>query len=259
MPFPENTTDLTFWMNASEDIYTSVSPDVAATDDDTVRRVVGQSSSSVQMNETVEAEKLTFKASAISGEPALEGGGTHNLSSSGTMADIINADEFHVMAVIRIDTSTLDSGSLWNNHNIVCDGGAYWSLLVRDDSGSPKIYGYLYDTGAKSVSLPITVGDVLVVSWRCTGGNMYLSLNGGSESSVACGNIGALTANFQLAARGSAYGIDGLIAEVLVWDVSLSTVDRDANITTLKTKYGVTTSSGSSQRQYQQPIIQGTF
>lgn len=248
MPYPFNTADLTMWFDASQECFNGVSPDVLATDGEAVRRAVDQQSA-IQFDQLAEANKPTWWSTPINGLPAIEGEGTQALKSTTLMSSVITASSFHVIAVIKATSFLRNSGTVWNNDNIVSDAGAYWSMFVRDDAGGPTINGYLYDTGAKTVSASITGGDTYVVSWRKSGGAMYLSVNGGAENSTVCGNIGSTAAALHLMARGDNYGFDGHVSELLIWDVSLSASDRDDNIGHLLDKYTLLNVPRTRRRQ----------
>ncbi len=100
----------------------------------------------------------------------------------------------------------------------------YYGLNLYDNSGTKKIYGYMYDGSDHFVEQPLTVGESHVVMWRHESGNQYLSVDGGSEVSGVCG-----TADSAILAQGVSAGggpattlYNGRIGEIAVYNAALT-------------------------------------
>lgn len=179
--------------------------------------------------------------------PTLDGGGvlfdgTDDVLASGpTWGNVIDADGFALFcAFTPIAWSTTSNlGSAHLNHGIVGEPGAYLGLSMRNVAGS-EIMCWIADGVYKGVTLPGTLGAKHVVCFRYDGTNIYGSVNGGTEVSAACGNVGAAgLAQLVRLGRGYTAYANVRIFEVLAYDSSLSAPDVAANIAGLKADWGV--------------------
>jgi hypothetical protein len=74
--------------------------------------------------------------------------------------------------------------------------------------------------------------------WRHHGGNIYISINGGTEVSVASGNTQSLTGLLLLGGSGAGSGCNCKIAEVFTTSDGSQTAALAAAITNMKTYIG---------------------
>jgi hypothetical protein len=146
------------------------------------------------------------------------------INTSNMSSFIANNDAFIVVSCL-IDTITTDnSGSIATNQALFGDPGGYTGLVLR--STGPNAWAYNFDGGYKQKEIAITTATPLVLTWRHTGGTLYISKNGGSEASVAAGNTGDLAYKFQLGHTFTT-SLDGKIVELATWN-SGSTPDATA-------------------------------
>src|SRR4029077_19405166 len=123
------------------------------------------------------------------------------------------------------------------NDGIIDDNSQFMGLFARNLSGV-TFYAYNWDGSEDASSNTGTVGTAYVLMWRHHGGNIYVSVNGGAEVSIASGNTAALTQVVVLCADvGPAYG-DCKIAEVFMTSDGSQTAALAAAIANMKTYCG---------------------
>lgn len=104
---------------------------------------------------------------------------------------------FTVLLAFYIDSAGTYPNSGTEYQNCCLIGGArntYAGVYIRNNSGTYTLYGYNWDGTADVVSYPITPDEPHVLAFRHEGGNIYLSVDCGSEVSIASGNTSNQTA-----------------------------------------------------------------
>lgn len=116
---------------------------------------------------------------------------------------------------------------VYNQNLLVGETGGYFAVsaaaLSVSDAAPYQVSGFLYDSGDKHVSLPLTLATPAVVMVRHEAGALSVALNGGVESSVAAGNIGSLTGQVTVGfGYVSSVAFDGRIGEIALYNVALT-------------------------------------
>lgn len=129
------------------------------------------------------------------------------------------------LVAFQVHAASLNSGNPWLNHVIMQDSNEFFGLLVRKSGSGPDVYQlqfYNWDGNADLVEIPITLDTSYVACYRHDGTNLFGSINGGSESSVASGT----TTNGGGAMRVGGFPTDrffnGSIGEMLCYNVALT-------------------------------------
>jgi hypothetical protein len=110
---------------------------------------------------------------------------------------------------VQVDSPiTTDSGAPYQNQQIIGDNSGYVGLGLRDPGSSPKAEGWSFNGSnwLNPVQAGISTGVALVLSYRRTGGNIYLSVNGGTEQVAASANTASLATRLSLAHSIGSYG-----------------------------------------------------
>lgn len=135
-----------------------------------------------------------------------------------------------ILVAFRVDAIATDSANSWQNPPLVCDIDGYMGLHFRSTAGQPRVLAYNYSTADNNVSLDISLATSYVVTLRHASSVLYISLNGGSESSIASGATGNLFGTLVLGKSFTANFYDGRIGEVAVYNTGLTgTALSDAN------------------------------
>lgn len=237
MAFPENTADLQLWLDGAVEVLAAVSADVAAVEFDGVRRWGDQSGNNRDFDQTTSANRPTWGEILANGRPGLLFDGSNDvLTSSSALSTVMTASTCEMMIVFRVAASNTNLAvSPWTNDAIICDESGYFGLFARSNA---TLYGFIWDGAAKTVTATYVPGTMHVVNLRHAGGTLYMSIDGGAETSTACGNVAVLTGNLALGLRAAvgAY-LRGEVAEVLIWNVALTSQQRSDNISYLISKY----------------------
>lgn len=138
--------------------------------------------------------------------------------------------------ILNNATNCQDNDFVWGHSN----GGYQLALRTtpfraefwnQDDAG-------LFDSDAARVGL-VAETDAVVVVTRCTGTNIYISINGGAEVAVASGpNATSLSFPFFLGRSGTGKFYDGYVCELLAYNTSQSADDIAENVAYLRAKWG---------------------
>jgi len=126
-----------------------------------------------------------------------------------------------------VDAITVDQGTgslVYLNNGVCGDAGGYAGLVTR--TTGPSVTAFNYDGNYDTLSNTIATGTPYVFTWRHEGGNIYMSVNGGSESLVASGTTSNMSGQFCI---GQAYGKGNVkIFEVATFSTIPSSDERDA-------------------------------
>lgn len=195
--------------------------------------------------------------------PSLEFNGTsdemqiYNIAgvTSRTFDTFFSATAYTTFVSFRIQSDCSNNATIYNNDAIFADTAGYFGLFCKTNAGVTSVTAYNYDTNEDTVSINISQDTDYVAMMRHQGGNLYLSLNNGAESSVASGVTGSLAGAMILGRSGflATNYTPLIVGEVLFYDTALSgtafteiysyMTDKWINAVTAPT---VTTSAASS-------------
>jgi hypothetical protein len=147
---------------------------------------------------------------------------TNNGGVNRALSDIITASAYTMLISFLPETITSTSPN-YQGQPLIGDGAGYWGVFLANVSGVPHVIGFNYIGIAYYVMLPCSAGSSHVVMVRHESGSLYISLDGGSESSVATGNTESL-AGVPYIGSGTYGGgrYDGRIGEIAVYNAALT-------------------------------------
>ncbi|WP_394889552.1 Ig domain-containing protein [Mesorhizobium sp. AaZ16] len=211
--------------------YTDVSGAVSSWND--------QSGSSRHMAQATAGNRPLVATAGPNSRACADFDGTDDiLVSSIAISNFISASAGYLVVSFLADTITANSGDAWSNHAIIEDFGQFLGLQLRNTGSPDTISAYNWDGNADvATRVEINAGTAYVAEWRHEGGNLYVRVNGGTESSVASGNTSSLTG--QLRFGGASAWLDGKIFEVATFSTVPSSGDRDAIVADFKTHIGI--------------------
>lgn len=239
MIFPASSTGLTLRLDAASAVLSAVSADVPAVEFTTVRRWT-DSVGSGQFNQATSSARPLWGAKLINAQPGLLFWNSDKvMTSSIALSSVVSAAAFEIAIVVRVDETTANVANAWINEAILCDEAGYFGLFVRNLSGTPTLYAFCWDGSAKVISKTLTIGKTHVIYFRKASGTNYLSLDGDTEATVACGNISTLTGTLALGKRASVANVwfNGVVSELVCFNAARNSGDRAADIAYLMAKY----------------------
>jgi hypothetical protein len=145
--------------------------------------------------------------------------------SSKLMSDRFTASGKTIIAAIYVEALTENDAAWITNPAIVGETAQYFGLNLRTPSGGVyKLAATNWDTNFDTVEVDISLATSYVVMVRHDGTNLYLSLNGGAESSVASGATADVTGaiRFGMATGSPSRFFNGRIGELAFWNAALT-------------------------------------
>lgn len=143
---------------------------------------------------------------------------SQNLSVNRILSSFISASAYTTLAAFYAELIDGNPAGIYSNRALLADANARYGIFFRDAGGGPRVLAYNFDGTVDFVELPCTVGATHVVQTRHAGGNLYLSLDGGAEVSVASGDTIDMTLQLYAGCGQSAF-FNGRIGELAIYNV----------------------------------------
>jgi hypothetical protein len=122
----------------------------------------------------------------------------------------------------------------------VTAGDDNWYINVYNSGGQRKLQLGAHDGSWKMVEVNIGEGATHVFKARHDGTNLYLAVDGGAESSVACGTISGSSSQVRIGSSGDSVRFNGRIGQLAYYSTSDLT-QANSGVTFLREKWqGVT-------------------
>jgi hypothetical protein len=126
-----------------------------------------------------------------------------------------------IIVAVYVESISTTSGNTWTNNAIIKDSAELMGLHLRTSGGQPKLQAYNWDGNNDTVEIDIAVDTSYIACLRHDGTNLYVSINGGSESSVTSGNTTSLTGQLEMASQNA----DIRIGEMATYNAALTGTD----------------------------------
>ena len=126
-----------------------------------------------------------------------------------------------------ITTTNSTAATATSNHGLF-SGDSYWGITLRNDGGQRKAQFAAYDTGWKMAEVNVSVDTDHVLCARHDGSNLYISVDGGAETSTACSTIGADTGQVFIGRSIDGICLNGRVGEVAIYNASAYPTDAIA-------------------------------
>jgi|JI10StandDraft_1071094.scaffolds.fasta_scaffold87540_3 hypothetical protein len=140
------------------------------------------------------------------------------------LSDVTSASAFTVVASIYVAGVTNNSANAYSNDPVI-DSGSYFGLYLKNTGSDYRLQAFVWDGSAKVVEIVVSLATSYVVMFRLESGTLYASLDGGTESSVACGNISSLINQVFIGLSGAG-SYNGRIGEVAIYNTALTGTNK---------------------------------
>lgn len=163
-------------------------------------------------------------------------------SSATAINGIFGAQAATILIAFQIHACALNNANAWTNSPIVTQPGGFFGIYVRRSSTGPDVFKlqfFNWDGNQDVVEFTIALNTNVVACWRHDMTNLYGSINGGSESSIASGATSNMTGGFFIGgggASGTTFA-NCSIGEVLVYNAALTGADLAAANTYMTNKW----------------------
>ena len=152
------------------------------------------------------------------------------------LSDIITNSAATLLVSFYAEGITANAAAAYDNDCIFGDAGGFFGLHLKN-SADPRLLFYNWDGNEDTLSLATTINASHVAMMRHEGSNIYGSIDGGSESSVASGNTSTMTGNPQIARGVGAKYFNGRIGEIAIWNAALTGSDLSDAISYFTSKW----------------------
>jgi len=159
-----------------------------------------------------------------------------------SVSEYVGASAKTVIISFYGESITAADAASYQNHSLWCDGpSGFLGIFLKNESGQRKAIAYNWDGNEDAVSVNINEGQSHVVMYRHDGTNLFISIDGGSESSVASGATSDLSGTMRLGKGISAsVNYNGRIGEIKIWNTSDADGNLAAEISAFTSKWLVT-------------------
>lgn len=138
------------------------------------------------------------------------------LVSSAALSTFISAGSGYLIISVMVDAVTLNNAASYQNNGFVSNTGVHFGLFAKNVGGTtPTFLAFNWDGNEDApTGTAFSLAKAYVLTWRHEGGTLYLSVNGGTETTVASGNTSDLTGTLRLGIAGAGTAVDAKIFEM---------------------------------------------
>lgn len=211
---------------------------ISGSDGDSIATWADESGNSRNFTQSTAGYKPLLKktTNGINGHNVLRFDGSDDfLQPAANRNTFIAVGAHTIWLVYKIFAITTDGTNAWSNEAAIADESEYFGYYFRSSVGA---IAYIDDGSVRSASKAISTSVAIITKWRHTGGNQYMSINGGSEATSAAGNVGGTDSQLILGSGnedGEEAQID--IAELIIFNSALSAANQSVVDRYLRLKY----------------------
>ena len=240
----------------SDDIWTTVGETVHPGNGGVVRRIVNTIDAANKFDAVSDATSPAYRTPTAGALllANIDYDGTDDNGSGPVISTFLTASAFDILVAFETDTAGTNNANAWQNTGILTESGDYMGLFVKNGS----LMAYNYDSNSDTVLIAISTGTAYVARMRHDSGTLYLSVNGGAESSVASGNTGSLAGGVILGSDGStARKFNGKIGAIVVANTGDELASRYSTMVTDWVTGAAPGGGGFIDRHFPRGILRG--
>lgn len=155
-----------------------------------------------------------------------------NRTATGTtfVAGLITQSLATIAISFKAVDISLNSATSYQNHGLIADADGFMGIYIRDDSGTFRAYGYNWDGNEDAPNATFSgETDEHYAIYRHDGTNVYISVDGGSESSAASGaNSDNLNQAWLIGKGFGSTPFNVHIGEIAIYNAALTGADLTA-------------------------------
>lgn len=179
----------------SDDIWTSTAETTHPGNGGVVRRIVNSITTTQKFDAISDGASAAYRTPSAGALqlPNIDLDGYDDYYAGPKLNNFITASEFDVLVAFSADViNSTNHANPWENTGILIDSYGYFGLYLKNGF----LLGYNWDSNSDTISIALSTSTAYVVRFRHSGGNIYMSINGGSESSVASGDTGDIISGY---------------------------------------------------------------
>lgn len=189
------------------------------------------------LTQATAAARPVLRTGIVQGKPVVRFDGVDDLLLGTALSNYITNSARTMFAVFQASSISTNSANTYANDAVVGDAGGFAGLHLK--SGGPTAHAYNWDGTDDQVSVSIALSTPVLVMLRHEGGNLYVSKNGGAESSVASGNLTTLTGALIAGRAGAGTEFAGDIGEIALYNRALTAAEIARVTGYLRSRWGV--------------------
>lgn len=204
-----------------------------------VSKVLDRSGNGRHLIQTTNSKRPAFVTNKQNGKPGwLHDAVDDVLTNATAFSSFITASAHTIFIAFTPIAIGTNSASPFANDNLLTDNAGFVAIALK--STTPAVQSYNWDGDADTSSKAITLGSASIVMMRHAGGNLYLSVNNGSEGSVASGDTTTLTGTLIIGSNYPASAFyNGYIHEIIIYNTALTAGQIAQMYAYLNSKYAV--------------------
>lgn len=238
---PIEVANMTLWLDATTGLFDATSGGNAVTSDaSSVARWEDQSGNARHFTQSVSNDRPVLKTSVLNSLNVIRFDGSNDKLTGGlALSNFISASAHSVFVVGKAASVATNNTFNYQNAALYGDTGGYHSIFFRSTG---LVGSYNWDGTDDAATTSYTINTNAVFYSQLNGGSIRLRLNGGTEASTASGSTQVVTGTLELGRQfnNNSYCLNGDIAEVIFFNVALSSTDREKIEGYLAHKWGLT-------------------
>lgn len=237
---PEPVAGMTLWVDASD----TATITIAGIDDPNDISAWNDKSGNARHLSSLGTPRPILQSNIQNGLHAIyfnEGGNF----GDGVISNIITGTTFTAFIAFKPETIDSNEAVAEENNGLWCAHNGYVGMYLKG-SGTYSVMIQNLDSGADDFAAATIPGlnQAMQATGRHESGSIYVSVNGGAESSAASGNTQFTNGQFNVSrgydgAAAAKTKFNGHIFEILVYNTALSAADRLQNESYLRLKWGL--------------------
>jgi hypothetical protein len=240
-PFvPSDVANLTCWLDATVGLFDATTGGSAVTTDaSAVARWEDQSGNGRHFTQATSNDRPMLKTSTLNSNNIVRFDGSNDKLTSVAASNFVSASAHSVFVVGKAASVSTNAASAFQNSAFYGDSSGYISIYLTSTS---LMGAYNWDGNADTATRSYTIGNNAIFYSQLSGGSIRARINGGTEASTVSGNTEVLTGTMQVGRQynQNTYCLNGDIAEIIFYNVGLSSTNREKVEGYLAHKWGLT-------------------
>lgn len=167
------------------------------------------------------ATRPLYITNQLNTKPIVRFDGTDDLlTSTATLSQYISNSAATIYMVFKAVAVGTNNAFAYQNDGVFADTGQYIAFGMA--STGPTLQYYNYDGSDDQVTTTFTTGTYYIVKIRHAGGNIIISVNGGSETTVASGNTQILIGTMRFGTTDNSNFAQIDVAEIIFYNTSIT-------------------------------------
>jgi len=179
-------------------------------------------------------------AARINGRPVLRTDGVDDfMSQQGALSTLISNTGYECRAIIRLRNVVATGTVPYSLPCVIADTSGFWWCAIRDAGANFEAYCGHWDGAAKSAIVTVPKDTWGCLHWWFDGTNIRGQWNNGAIATTAAGNVTNVSNGVRTTRSSNNLYTNMDMAELEMFNASLSTLDRNANASYLGAKYAL--------------------